>query len=342
VTDGDASLQAPSPSSENRRVPFSAWWPVLCGAAAGLVLRFVFSGRAGDAYAAMLVSLVYGSPALVGAVTVYVAEREKRRSWAYYFGAPAIATMFYVLGSLLVMIEGWICAIVIFPLFALVGGLAGLIMGAICRITNWPRRAIVSSIAVLPLITGGFEQRIPLAPAERAQEREIFVDATPDEVWRQLVDVRAIRPEEVEDAWMYRIGVPLPVAGLGDERGGQHLRHITMGKGIHFDQVASEWRPGEAVTWRYRFAPDSFPAGALDDHVRIGGEYFGLGATRYTLRPSGNGTVLRLRMQYRVSTSFNWYSAPVADLLVRNFADVILRFYGRRAAQATTAPQAAS
>jgi hypothetical protein len=305
-------------------------------------MRFVFSGRAGDAYAAMLMSLVYGSPALVGAVTVYVAEREKRRSWSYYFVAPAIATMLYVLGSLLVMIEGWICAIIIFPLFALIGGIAGLAMGAISRITNWPRRAIVSSIAVLPLITGGVEHRIPLARAERVQEREIFVDATPDEVWRQLVDVRAIRPDEVEDAWMYRIGVPMPIAGLGDDRDGRHLRHITMGKGIHFDQVAIEWRPGEVVTWRYQFAPDSFPAGALDDHVRIGGVYFDLGPTRYTLRPSGDGTILGIHMQYRVSTSFNWYSTPVADLLVSNFAHVILRFYGRRAAQAKPAPRAAS
>ena len=62
-------------------------------------------------------------------------------------------------------------------------------------------------------------------------------------------------------------------------RDGEHLRHITMGKGVRFDQVATEWRENERVSWRYRFAEDSFPPGALDDHVRIGGEYFDLGET---------------------------------------------------------------
>ena len=57
-----------------------------------------------------------------------------------------------------------------------------------------------------------------------------------------------------------------------------------MGKGIHFDQVATEWRENERVSWRYRFAADSFPAGALDDHVRIGGHYFDLGETQYSLQ----------------------------------------------------------
>jgi hypothetical protein len=337
-----ADPASPTPPAASNRVPFSPWWPLACGAAAGLLLRFAFSGHAGGAYAAMLDSFIYGSPALVGAVTVYVAELEKRRSWSYYFIAPAIATFLYVLGSLVILIEGWICAILIFPMFTLIGGLTGLVMGAICRITNWPRPAIVSSFAILPLITGAFEHRIPLTAYERVQEREVFVAAAPAEVWRQLIDARAIRPDEVGDAWMYRIGVPLPLSGAGDSREGEHLRHITMGKGIHFDQVATEWRPGEAVTWGYRFSPDSFPAGALDDHVRIGGRYFDLGATRYTLRASRHGTWLKLRMQYRVSTSFNWYAGPVADLLVGNFADVILRFYAGRAVQPAPAPDQSS
>ena len=80
-----------------------------------------------------------------------------------------------------------------------------------------------------------------------------------EDVWRKLVDVRDIRPDEVDGSWMYRIGVPLPVSSAADVRDGQHLRHIVMGKGIHFDQAASEWIPGHAVTWNYRFAADSFP-----------------------------------------------------------------------------------
>ncbi|MEO8061744.1 MAG: SRPBCC domain-containing protein [Pseudomonadota bacterium] len=316
---------------QTRQPPFSKWWPVCWGAMAGLLLRLLFWGRPESAYAAMLDSFILGSPALVGAVTVYMAERKQRRSWAYYFIAPAIATLLYVVGSLLIMVEGWICAIVILPLFAVVGGLSGLLMGLVCRLTKWPRKSIVSSVAILPLITGAVEHRLPLPNLERAQQRAIFVAAPPADVWRQLIDAREIRPEEVDDAWMYRIGVPLPASGAADVRDGEHLRHIVMGKGIHFDQVATDWRENQSVTWNYRFGPDSFPPHALDDHVRVGGHYFDVGATTYSLRPSGAGTLLEIHMNYRVSTRFNWYAGPVADLLIGNFEETILRFYARRA-----------
>jgi hypothetical protein len=314
-----------------RRLPYSMLWPILGGAAAGLILRLAFMGGPGEIMSAMLASFIVGSPLVVGVVTVYLAELAERRSWTYYFTSPVIATALYVLGSLAILIEGLICAIVIVPLFALVGGLSGLAMGAVCRLTNWPRPTLVGCIAVLPLVFGTFEHRMPRDHTQRIQEREVFVAAPPDAVWRELVDTRDIRRDEVDSAWMYRIGVPVPSAGAGELRDGRHLRHVTMGKGIRFDQVATEWRPFERVTWRHEFSADSFPAGALDDHVRIGGDYFDVGETTYSLWPEGAGTRLSVRMRYRVSTNFNWYAGPVGDFLVGNFAERILGFYARRA-----------
>jgi hypothetical protein len=104
-----------------------------------------------------------------------------------------------------------------------------------------------------------------------------------------------------------------------------------MGKGIQFDQVATLWEPNHRVLWTYRFAADSFPPHALDDHVRIGGEYFDLLDTEYLLTPVGNQTELRIRMSYRVSTRFNWYAQPIAEILIGNFEEVILGFYANRA-----------
>jgi hypothetical protein len=316
-----------------RMIPYSYWWPIGAGASVGVLMRLVFSGDAGQPYAAMLGSFIVGAPVVVGVVTVYLAERTARRSWSYYILAPMVAMAVCVLATLAIAIEGLICAIVIVPLFAIGAGLAGFAMGCICRLTDWPRSAMVSCVACLPLVAGAMEHRLPSTDLLRWQDREIFIDRPPAGVWSQLVDTPHIRREEVDAAWMYRIGVPVPEAGAGDFSGGEHLRHITMGKGIHFDQVATEWRPGECVTWRYRFSEDSFPAGALDDHVRIGGRYFDLGETTYSLAPDGAGTRLSVRMRYRVSTSFNWYAGPVADFLVGDFAERILEFYARRAAQ---------
>ncbi|HEU4779333.1 MAG TPA: hypothetical protein VFS58_05570, partial [Steroidobacteraceae bacterium] len=296
-----------------------------------------------DAYTPMMLSFIVASPVLIAVVTVYIAETQARRTWLYYFLMPALANILFILGTIVVIpLEGWICAILIFPFFALLGGIAGLAMGAICRVTQWPRRTIIGCVALVPLVTGGLEQNLPLPYRERIAERQILVAADAPAVWRQLVDVTGIRPAEVEDAWLYRIGVPMPIAGAADFKDGKHLRHVTMGKGIRFDQFATEWRENESVSWAYRFSADSFPAGALDDHVRIGGHYFDLGETQYSLSESHGQTLLRIRMHYRVSTRFNWYAGPVADLLVGDFAEVVLRFYARRAESAAQSQEGAA
>lgn len=331
--DSQSIVNPPEPSPPKRGYLFrfiEKAWPLAAGVVAGIALRLIFSGAPEEPYAPMMASFILLSPLLVGAVTVYVAERQVRRSWGYYFLFPFIANVLYVVGTLLILIEGWICAILIVPLFAVLGGVGGLIMGAICRATNWPKQTLYS-FAALPLLLGAFESRLDLPQRLDSVERRMLIQAPPAQVWRQLWEVRDIRPEEVDRAWMYRIGVPLPQAGVTRSTAVGLVRRITMGKGIRFDQVYGDWRPQRYVHWTYRFADDSFPSGALDDHVRIGGHYFDLKTTSYTLTPHGDATELAIRMQYRVSTQFNWYAEPIARWLMGDFEETVLDFYRRRA-----------
>jgi hypothetical protein len=309
--------------------PFSWLWPIAAGVLAGLALRFVFSGHPGHPYATMMASFIFLTPLVVGAVTVYVAERQRRRSWYYYFFSAFMANMFCVIGALLVLWEGLICAILIAPLFALFGGLGGLLMGAICRRTNWPGSSLYS-FAALPLVMGFLETGLPMPDSFRSVERQVHINAAPGVVWRFLQNTGPMAPAEVEQGWIYRIGVPLPEIGVTEHSAQGSIRRIRMGKGIHFDQVVAEEQPGRYIRWTYRFAPDSVPPQALDDHVAIGGAYFDMLDTSYTLVPSGAGTDLRIRMHYRVSTQFNWYVVPIADALFGNFEETILGFYRRR------------
>lgn len=312
-----------------KKLPFSKWWPFIAGICAGGVLRVMFSGGAGSTNATMMGSFILLAPAVVGAVTVYVAELTSRRNWNYYFWAPFIANVMFITGALLINYEGLICAIVIIPLMAMEGAIGGLIMGIICRQTNWPKQALYS-IAVLPLMLAPFESTIPFQHKVSKIERTMLIHATPSEVWAQLHNTRDIIPEEVDHAWAYRIGVPVPIAGVTQKTTEGLVRKITMGKGVHFDQVSTEWQQDRYVKWTYRFFKDSFPPNAFDDHVVIGGHYFDLKDTSYTLVPRADGTELSIQMHYRVSTRFNWYADLVAQVLLGNFGEVILDFYRHR------------
>lgn len=225
--------------SDGRRplLPFAKWWPLLIGAACGIIMRMIFSGEAGGAYAAMSTSFLYLSPVLVGMITVYCAERQFRRKWTYYLWAPMLANLLYVTGTLVALFEGIICAILIVPLFLILGMVGGVLMGTVCRLTNWPRSTL-STFAVAPLILGALEPMAPLPQKIGTVERQIEIQAPPADVWRFLEDAQNIQPKEVQDAWMYRIGVPLPLGGDTEQVGEGHIRRVNMGKHIYFDQVA--------------------------------------------------------------------------------------------------------
>jgi len=265
----------------------------------------------------------------IGATTAYIAERKCRRPWSYYFWAPFAANILFVLGTLAIFIEGLICAVVIVPVFATIGVVGGVIMGIVCRVTKWPRHALYGFAAV-PLIFGDLEGNVATPSRLGSVERAVVIRAAPETVWHQIMNAREIRPEEMEQAWIFRIGVPLPLAGVVEPSPDGAVRKIRMGKDVHFDQVFTESRENRYVHWTYRLYPDSFLPYALDDHVVVGGYYFDVKDTSYILTPVGEGTELRINMGYRVTTQFNWYAEPLADYLLRNFEQVVLEFYRRR------------
>lgn len=308
-------------------LPFSRLRPVLGGALFGLFLRLIFWGDPGEAWSAMAGAFVFLVPFAVGAITVFIAERTERRSWAYYAYAGFLSNVLFVCGTLLIMIEGLICAVVIVPLLATLGLFGGLMMGAVCRLTNWPKQATYC-IAVLPLVVGGVEPADHLPVRVQTIERTVTIAAPREVVWAQLFDVRDIRPQEFEGSIAHRIGVPPPVAVRSDTPG---MRHISMGKQVHFDQIELERREGALIRWRQQFYPDSFPPKAFDQHVVMGGDYFDVEEVAYELTERGDVTELTARMRYRVSTRFNWYSDAVARVVLGNLETTLLGIYRTRA-----------
>jgi hypothetical protein len=314
-------------------LPFSNWWPLAGGVVAGTLLRIIFSGAAGGAWSAMSWPFISFAPFAVSAVTIYMSRRDGNRTWMGYFALGALANLFFVIGTMLIMIEGLICAVVIVPLFMLYGGIAGLMMSAICKWTDWPKSSTYG-FTVLPVVLALVMPPTEHVPLIDSIERTVIIQARAENVWLHLMNAEHIKPNEVERGWLYRIGVPLPEAGVMQQSGNELVRKVTMGKAIHFEQRSSEWRTNEFVRWTYRFAADSFPPHALDDHVQIGGHYFDIIDTKYTLLSQGNDTTqLKIQMTYRVSTDFDWYANGVAQLLIGNFGDVILDFYRARAEQ---------
>ncbi len=305
------------------------WHPVLAGALAGLLLRLAFSAKGGSPWSPMAAAFIFLAPIVVGMVTVYLAERQQRRDWSYYVVAPLVSTSLFIAGTLLFLIEGWVCAIIIFPMFAALGCVGGLAMGAVCRLTNWPKPTLYG-FAVLPILLAVFGSELPTPTGLGSIERSVVVRAPAAVVWHQLNHIDEILPAEMASALALRIGVPMPLSGTTRQTDSGLVRESRWGKQVHFDEVIQEWHPERYMRWTYRFAADSFPPNALDDHVVIGGYYFDVLDTSFTLLPDGDGTRLVTRVRYRVSTQFNFYAEWIAQLLLGNLSEAGLNLYKAR------------
>lgn len=332
--DPSASEASPSPTAEPvRRRNHSIWWPILAGAMAGLLLRFVFNKPSGHPFSAMLGSFIYGAPLLSAVISTWLIGPQRRSNLLTCMLVGGVSASWVVLGALMILIEGWICALIIFPFFFIVGMLGGLLMWAVYRVVNQlvARRAAYS-FAALPLVLGALEPQLAPPPHEYHQTvQTIFIRARPEVVWQNLLQTQPMDARLFDGSYAARLGVPPPVAASTVQNAqGQRVRHMQWGKGVHFYGDVTTWRASEELAWTYRFEGDSFPVGALDDHVTLTGEHFELMTGRYTLTATEGGTLLTETTHWRISTQFNGYARFLGQWLIDDTVSHLVRILKTR------------
>lgn len=66
----------------------------------------------------------------------------------------------------------------------------------------------------------------------------------------------------------------------------------------------------------------------MDDHVAIGGEFFNLLDTTFTLTPvNAQQTTLTLTAHYKIHSAINFYAIPLSTVLGHDFVATILGLY---------------
>jgi hypothetical protein len=310
-------------------LPFAAFKPIIYGAIYGLLIRaFIFGGDQGwlPGFQAMSLAFIFAVPFVVGALTVFWAEKIENRSYLYYIFAPWLATLLFMLGSMVTLLEGSICIIIIAPIFIPLSSIGGIVMGAIIRHKKNTSHKL-QIIAFFPLCVVAVEQYIPLNNQIAQLSSSIEIKAPAETVWYHLNNATHIKESEIPDSLAYLIGAPKPISGKTILENNQRVRKSVWQKGVYFDEQIVAWQENEFISWTYQFFPDSFPKGSMDDHVVIGGQYFDLMTTSYRLETIPLGTKLTLEIQYRVSTKFNWYTRPLARYLIQDSLDSLLHFY---------------
>ena len=320
-----------APQQYKPRSMLSKLLPILLLIALLFAIGFIGRSLEGMMTSTFLVLTPFIFGALINYMVSYNQFLPFKRSikWLLIFYGVLIAF------SVLVLKEGSICVIIAAPLLMGCMITGALLMHLLCRYLWKPSKAIYS-LAILPLLLMFVPEQ--LSTTHKSVEKSILIDAPVSTVWQQINHIEAITPSEFKPNLLYAIGVPYPISGITKVSNGQKIRHSHWQKDIHFDGMIQESIPNQYLRWKYRFDANSIPKGALDDHVQLGGKYFDFQDTSYRLVPvNAQQTQLILKIDYRVSTEINFYTVQVANILLSDFARVILDLYKQRSEALNTA-----
>lgn len=293
---------------------------------------FSTAGRSG----VMLASFLAGVPFVIGLVVGHLARRRRLTGLGGASAMSMLSVSLFAFAGGALLREGTICILMAIPLFllmAVVGALVGWAASRLDASDPRPGPRLMGAALLLPLAIAPAEQLVEPDSAYQRVERRVHIAAAPATVWQLINHPQAIRPEELDTGWAYRIGVPYPIEAHTLEPRVGGLRALRWERGVSFEERITEWVPERRIAWTYRFDAGSFPPGSLDDHIVIGGRYFGLDDTSYTLTPADGGTDLSISVGTHVTTTFNGYAGWWAAFLVDDTAQAILHFYKTRAEQ---------
>lgn len=313
-------------------LPYSMVYPVIVAVVYALLVRFFMNNS--QAYPltnVMAFSFAVVCPVVTGAITVYMAEQVGRQSIMYYAFAPWLSICVMLIICAILLIEGSICIVMAAPLFLGLSSIGGLAMGVASRTFKKPPKGL-QCVAFLPFIFLLAERPAPDAVQQVTQS--IFIKAPAEAVWRHINFPSNIHPSELAAGLAYKIGVPYPQEARTLSEGVGGKRRLQWQRGIVFEEEITAWQPNRHIAWKYIFRADSFPPGSMDEHVELGGKYFDLTHTSYTLSPENGGTRLDIVVDFRVSTAFNWYALPMAEFFIHDTAGAILQFYKNRSERA--------
>jgi len=305
-------------------------WPwFVFGAIYGVFLRFLFGVLPSSVEGPMSVAFLIATPLVAGALTIYGYRGQNLRLSQVIF-YPWLTITLLLLGSAIAMLEGLICIVIMAPLFLFVASLGGLLMAGCLYYIEKNTKPLLS-IALLPYLVFFAEPHLELDYKNVQIVESVIVQASPETIWAEIMTAKEIKADELPLSFSHLIGVPKPLEGLNVEVSGQEIRYSIWEKGVNFKANVTERAEYEYIKWDYVFNKNSFPKGSMDDHVAIGGTYFDLHDTAFTLKPiSPNKTELIITANYKINSPINFYAIPFSKFLGVDFVKTILGLYKNR------------
>ncbi|KAA3650977.1 MAG: hypothetical protein DWP98_03490 [Bacteroidetes bacterium] len=313
------------------------WKGLLYGTTYGLVSRSIFALEdfRGNAlfptYGLMTMSFMFIVPFVIGLITAYHNDKITSSRKIVFITMPFFAILGLISISVLSGKEGIICALMALPVFLFMALLGGFIGVRIFKRNKPNNKLYVSFFILLPFLFAPIENLIGLTDKIFTEHTTVEINASDKTVWDNITRVKEISEFENNNTLFQFMGFPRPIEAQLDTIAIGGVRKAIFDRGLFFTETITQMQINRILAFNIIADPESIPPKALDEHVLVGGKYFDVLEGKYVIEKiNEKKVVLHLTSQFRLSTSFNFYSGFWSKLIMKDIQENILAIIKRR------------
>ena len=297
-----------------------------------LVLRFFFGiSTWNDTFNMMSKTFLFFLPTIIGALTIYFSNIEKVKNLGYRIMTPWIPVFAFFFITLIFLIEGWPCLLMILPIFLIASSIGGLI-GGYYKLRKKDNKMYLSVLTLLPLFISPIENFIGADSTPYKAYTYIDINAPADKIWSNVTRVREIRKEQ-DKGWLTNLlNFPRPVKAELNFEGVGAYREAIFTNGLIFHETVTEYIDKKKMSFTIKALPHEIPLTTMDEHLVIGGKYFDVLNGTYELEKLSDKTYrLHLYSNFKLTTTFNFYASWWANNIMKDIQNNILQIEKQRA-----------
>lgn len=297
-----------------------------------IVLRLAFGVKDwNELFSVMSVTFLFLLPTIVGALTVYLSNKNKVEKLWYRIFTPWIPIILFLIITLALAIEGWACWLMILPVFLIAASIGGLI-GGYLKLKRRNDRLNISLLFLIPFLISPVEQLIENIPGTYKAYTYIDINSSAEKIWENVTRVKTIEKNEDTGYLTEFLGFPRPLKAELNYNGVGAYREAVFTNGLIFRETVTEYEENKKMVFSIKANTYEIPSTTLDEHILIGGKYFDVLNGTYELEKLTKGKYrLHLYSTFKMNTTFNFYAGWWGKIIMKDIQNNILKVEKKRA-----------
>lgn len=276
----------------------------------------------------MQTGFLVGVPMSTGALIAFIYNTTKSVSFKHIFATTLIFLILLLIFATLIFNHDTWGFFLTAPILWIGIVVSAFITHAFCQL-YWKPHKIFYSVALIPF--GSILLPEYLYTQHDMVEKSLIIDATPATIWHQLIYVPEIRKHELKNTFVDYIGMSPPVSGTLYYSPEGITEYSIWKKSIYFEEFVQNYATYKYIRWTYRFEPNSIMSSTLNQYMILDKRFFDIKYTAFELTPiTASKTKLTFKTEYRISTEKNPHANAVAQVMMNNLSDTLLKFYRDR------------